>query len=101
MKSMDAAPCGRNQQVDCAVAVHVADAGGVEAERISWNAARVGLQQLSVLARVEIRAAGRYRGAGVLPGSDDQIVATVAVHIARRRRPDADSFPRSAGGTRE
>src|SRR5690242_9324575 len=101
MEPADAAPGGRDEEVDGAIAVDVAHADRVEAEGVAGDAAGEGLHQVAVLAGVEVRAPSGHGGARVLPGADDEIGVPVVVDVARVGRPDAEALAGRLAGQRQ
>jgi hypothetical protein len=101
VEAVDPAPRGSDQEIDSAVAVDVADADGVEAERLAGDPARIGLEQRAVLSRVQIRAAAGSRHRGVLPRAHDQVVVTIMIDVPGVGRADAESLARRLTGQRQ
>jgi hypothetical protein len=101
MMAGHAAPPGRYQQIDGTVAVDIAESNRVEAERVSRRAARKCPQEPAVSPRIQIGAPCGFSDLTVLPRSHDEIVAPVAVHIARDRWTGAETFAHRLPGKRQ
>src|SRR6266566_470103 len=101
MMAVHAAPAGRNEQVHGSVAINVTQAHGIKAKRLCGDAAGVGPEQASIPARVQVGASPGNRRFAVLPGPDDQVGATVMVHVPRDGGTGAKSIACRLPGQRQ
>src|SRR5262245_14258978 len=89
--TFDPAPGRSQQEINYAVAVHIANAGRVKTDSLARYFASDFAQQAAVLARIKIDLAAGTCRARVLPRADQQVVITILVHIAHVRRAYAET----------
>ena len=56
MEAMNTAPSGGDEEVGGTVLVHVAHGHGIKPERISWNSAGEGIDEMTIFAGIQIGA---------------------------------------------
>src|SRR5262245_24483911 len=93
-EAFDPAPGRSQQEINRAVAVHIANAGRVKTESLARYFASDRAQQAAVLAGIQIDLAAGTCRARVLPRADQQVVKPVFIHVAHIRRTVAEPVAR-------
>ena len=92
---MHPAPSRGDQEIDSSIEVDIAHPDRIKAKGISGGATGIALNQRKANpSGKQVSLSGRARRFRVLPGANDEIVMTVTIHVASRRRGGPKPIPR-------